>query len=133
MSGTKSGGKRAAAANKAKDPDFYKKIGALGGRISRGGYFSAGYVDSEGRTGPELAAIQGAKGGRASRRGKTPPLTPEQRQAVVQDLLADKGPATIAYERGIKVTQIYRLARTLRETKPAKKSLRQWLSEKVGL
>ena len=32
MAGTKAGGMKAAAANKAKDPDFYAKIGAKGGQ-----------------------------------------------------------------------------------------------------
>ena len=35
MAGTKAGGKKAAAKNLAKDPNFYAKIGAKGGRISR--------------------------------------------------------------------------------------------------
>ena len=37
MAGTKEGGKKAAAKNLAKDPTFYAKIGAKGGRISRRG------------------------------------------------------------------------------------------------
>lgn len=32
MPGTKAGGAKAAAKNKANDPDFYRKIGSLGGR-----------------------------------------------------------------------------------------------------
>ena len=35
MAGTKAGGMKAAAKNLAKDPNFYAKIGAKGGRISR--------------------------------------------------------------------------------------------------
>ena len=35
MAGTREGGKKAAAKNLANDPDFYKRIGAKGGRISR--------------------------------------------------------------------------------------------------
>ena len=61
MAGTKEGGKKAAAKNLAKDPSFYAKIGAKGGRLGRTGGFAAN---------PELARIAGAKGGRISRRKK---------------------------------------------------------------
>ena len=61
MAGTKAGGLKAAAKNLAKDPKFYAKIGAKGGRNGRTGGFAAN---------PELARIAGAKGGRISRRGK---------------------------------------------------------------
>lgn len=61
MAGTKEGGRKAAAKNLAKDPNFYAKIGAAGGRNGRTGGFAAN---------PALARIAGAKGGRISRRGK---------------------------------------------------------------
>lgn len=61
MAGTKAGGQKAAAKNLAKDPNFYAKIGAKGGRNGRTGGFAAN---------PELARIAGAKGGRISRRRK---------------------------------------------------------------
>lgn len=61
MAGTKAGGQKAAAKNLAKDPSFYAKIGAKGGRNGRTGGFAAN---------PELARIAGAKGGRISRRKK---------------------------------------------------------------
>jgi general stress protein YciG len=61
MAGTKAGGLKAAAKNKAKDPNFYAKIGAKGGQNGRTGGFAAN---------PELARIAGAKGGRVSRRRK---------------------------------------------------------------
>lgn len=62
MAGTKEGGKKAAAANKAKyGSDFYAKIGAKGGKLGRTGGFAAN---------PELARVAGAKGGRISRRKK---------------------------------------------------------------
>lgn len=62
MAGTKAGGAKAAATNKAKHgDDFYKRIGAIGGRLGRTGGFAAN---------PELARIAGAKGGRISRRRK---------------------------------------------------------------
>lgn len=62
MAGTKEGGRKAAMKNLAKDPNFYAKIGARGGKNGRTGGFAAN---------PELARIAGAKGGRISRRKKT--------------------------------------------------------------
>lgn len=59
MAGTKEGGKKAAQKNLANDPEFYKKIGAKGGKLGRTGGFHANR---------ELARIAGAKGGRISRR-----------------------------------------------------------------
>jgi uncharacterized protein len=70
MAGTKAGGQKAAARNLAKDPNFYAKIGAKGGRNGNTGGFAAN---------PELARIAGAKGGRISRR----------RKAVVVQVVAD--------------------------------------------
>lgn len=62
MAGTKEGGKKAAATNKAKyGKEFYAKIGAVGGRKGHTGGFAAN---------PELARIAGAKGGKISRRTK---------------------------------------------------------------
>lgn len=62
MAGTISGGKRAAQRNKQRHgADFYARIGAQGGKKSRGGGFAANR---------ELARAAGAKGGRVSRRGK---------------------------------------------------------------
>ena len=61
MAGTKAGGKLAAEKNLARDPDFYAKIGAKGGRNGRTGGFAAN---------PDLARVAGAKGGRISRRKK---------------------------------------------------------------
>ncbi len=63
MAGTKTGGKAAAATNKAKyGADFYAKIGAKGGALGKTGGFFANR---------ELARTAGAKGGRISRRSKT--------------------------------------------------------------
>jgi len=61
MSGTVARGKRAAAKNLANDPDFYKKIGKIGGENGKTGGFASNH---------ELARIAGAKGGRISRRRK---------------------------------------------------------------
>ena len=60
MAGTIDGGKKAAKKNMERDPDFYKKIGAKGGRNGHTGGFAANRA---------LARIAGAKGGRKSRRG----------------------------------------------------------------
>lgn len=60
MAGTKAGGQKAAATNMARHgKDFYKNIGAIGGRNGTTGGFAAN---------PELARVAGAKGGRISRR-----------------------------------------------------------------
>ena len=63
MAGTKAGGQKAAATNKARHgKDFYAKIGAKGGTMGHTGGFAANR---------ELARLAGAKGGRISRRTKT--------------------------------------------------------------
>lgn len=61
--GTKEGGKAAARTNRKKyGKDFYKRIGAIGGRNGNTGGFAAN---------PDLARIAGARGGRISRRRKS--------------------------------------------------------------
>ncbi|MDB5169877.1 MAG: hypothetical protein JWN82_273 [Candidatus Saccharibacteria bacterium] len=62
MAGTAQGGRLAAEKNKQKDPDFYKRIGAMGGRAGHTGGFAAG---SAGR---RRASVYGAIGGSKSRR-----------------------------------------------------------------
>ena len=65
MSGTRSGGLKAREANlKRHGKDFYKRIGAIGGRNGRGPEYKGGFAAN-----PALARIAGAKGGRISRRG----------------------------------------------------------------
>lgn len=67
MAGTKAGGQKAAATNKARHgSDFYAKIGSKGGKNGNTGGFAAN---------PELARIAGAKGGRISRRRKVTDAT----------------------------------------------------------
>ena len=62
MAGTPDGGKLAAQKNKSKyGPDFYARIGAMGGKKGRTGGFYANR---------ELARLAGQKGGRISRRTK---------------------------------------------------------------
>jgi general stress protein YciG len=65
MSGTPDGGKQTALTNKQKDPDFYKKIGALGGAVPHP------ETRPWGRD-PEAAREAGRKGGSMSRRKMTP-------------------------------------------------------------
>lgn len=60
MPGTKIGGLKAAETNKKNNPDFYREIGAIGGKKGRTGGFYANR---------ELARIAGKKGGEA-RRGR---------------------------------------------------------------
>lgn len=61
MAGTKAGGRKAAATNKAKyGKDFYARIGQMGGKLGHTGGF---YVNRE------LARTAGQRGGRISRRG----------------------------------------------------------------
>ena len=81
MAGTKAGGLKAAAANKAKHgEDFYKRIGAKGGKLGHTGGFAT--VNKNGEH--VLAKLAGAKGGKISKRGpatkpnkpRTPKLKP---------------------------------------------------------
>lgn len=59
MAGTRTGGIKARDKNTANDPEFYRRIGAIGGRNGHTGGFAANR---------KLARIAGAKGGRMSRR-----------------------------------------------------------------
>lgn len=62
MSGTASGGKRAAITNKQKyGNDFYARIGGIGGKATGAKGFALN---------PELARSAGQKGGKKSKRGK---------------------------------------------------------------
>lgn len=66
MAGTLKGGRAAAKTNKALyGKDFYRRIGAMGGKKGHTGGFAAG------EAGRERARKYGAIGGRISRRGKT--------------------------------------------------------------
>ena len=61
MAGTKAGGIKAAATNRAKSgAEFYARIGQKGGQNGHTGGFAANRA---------LARIAGAKGGRLSKRG----------------------------------------------------------------
>ena len=70
MAGTKIGGQKAAATNKAKHgPDFYARIGRMGGAKSGNGGFASEKIGRDGLTGAERAKVAGKKGGTISRRG----------------------------------------------------------------
>ena len=61
MSGSKIGGRKASRTNRERyGEDFYKKIGAIGGRNGHSGGFSYN---------PALARVAGSKGGSKSKRG----------------------------------------------------------------
>jgi len=72
MSGTKLGGQKAALKNLANEPDFYKRIGTIGGRNGRSGGFATD-IDctcSIIRGAHFKRQCAGKKGGRISRRKK---------------------------------------------------------------
>jgi general stress protein YciG len=78
VSGTIDGSRRAAETSKARHgADWFKRIGQLGGQISRGGGFAKN---------PELARTAGSKGGKATR--KTRVMYPE-RWKKVNDISAE--------------------------------------------
>lgn len=60
MAGSVTGGKKAAQKIKQRDPDFFKKIGAIGGKRGTTGGFAAAT--------PEQRREWGRKGGKASKR-----------------------------------------------------------------
>lgn len=70
MSGTTIGGKRASITNiKRYGKDFYRRIGAKGGRNGNTGGFASDKIGEDGMTGRERAIVAGRKGGLVSRRG----------------------------------------------------------------
>lgn len=72
MSGTKEGGRKTALTNKRKyGADYYKNIGAEGGKLGRTGGFASLKISEDGMTGPERAVVAGVKGGRISKRGSS--------------------------------------------------------------
>ena len=71
MSGTVTGGRKARDKNLARDPNWYSKIGKIGGKLGRTGGFASEYTGHDGLTGKERARVQGAIGGKLSKRGKS--------------------------------------------------------------
>ena len=71
MAGTVAGGKRAAAKNILRyGEDFYRRIGARGGKNGHTGGFASQTIGRDGLSGRQRARIAGAKGGHISRRSK---------------------------------------------------------------
>lgn len=69
MVGTKAGSIKAVATIKAKHgKDFWKRIGASGGRASGTGGFASNVVGADGLTGRQRASIAGKIGGSRSTR-----------------------------------------------------------------
>lgn len=70
MAGTKAGGLKAAATNKAKYGDnFYSNLGKMGGRNGHTGGFASDKVGKDGLTGRQRASLVGRDGGRNGKRG----------------------------------------------------------------
>jgi general stress protein YciG len=70
MSGTRIGGLKARDKNIAKDPDFYRKLGKIGGVRGTTGGYASNKIGKDGLTGPERSKISGKLGGTISRRKK---------------------------------------------------------------
>lgn len=70
MAGSRDGGLRAAKTNyKKHGSDFYKRIGAMGGRNGHTGGFASDKVGKDGLTGRQRASLVGKDGGRNGKRG----------------------------------------------------------------
>lgn len=67
MAGTKEGGLKAAESNTRRDPDFYRRIGAIGGKKGTTGGFASDKVGKDGLTGRQRARLVGRKGGLISK------------------------------------------------------------------
>jgi len=71
MSGTKTGGLKAKQKNVERHgADFYKRIGALGGKQGKTGGFASELIGADGLTGRESARVAGSQGGKLSKRPK---------------------------------------------------------------
>lgn len=68
--GHRLGGLRTAERLKASDPDYYAKIGAIGGVKGKTGGFASDKVGLDGLNGRQRAVLAGQAGGTISRRGK---------------------------------------------------------------
>lgn len=70
MSGTLDGGLKAAKTNYQKHgSDFYRRIGAMGGRNGHTGGFASEKVGKDGLTGRQRASLVGKDGGHNGKRG----------------------------------------------------------------
>lgn len=99
MSGTKAGGLKAAAANKARHgEDYYARIGANGGRNGHTGGFAADR---------DLARIAGAKGGMISRRGEARRWFDENEDRITMMLNDGLSYEQIASKLNVKIGRVY--------------------------
>lgn len=96
MSGTVSGGRKAAKTNMERyGKDYYAKMGKKGGENSRNGGFACKKKGKDGLTGPERAKKVGQIGGLISRRGpakegtKKPTKKPVKKTAPKRNPLVD--------------------------------------------
>ena len=71
MAGDKSGGVKAKETNLKRNPNFYKEIGAKGGKNGTTGGFASALVGDDGMTGRQRAKVVGIFGGRKSKRGSS--------------------------------------------------------------
>lgn len=69
MAGNCEGARKTVKKILARDPDFYKRIGQIGGRKGHTGGFACTEVGEDGLTGAERAKVVGAKSGKISKRG----------------------------------------------------------------
>lgn len=69
MAGTVIGGAKARETNLKNDPDHYRRIGAIGGKLSKSGGFASQKTSPDGRTGQDRARAAGLIGGKRSKRG----------------------------------------------------------------
>lgn len=101
MSGTKEGGAKAAATNKARHGDgFYARIGAMGGRNGTTGGFASDVIGKDGLTGRERAKIAGAKGGSISRRGSAKKSSGKSSAVLTREKLEKRQEAIKTPEHG---------------------------------
>lgn len=71
MAGTSQGGLKAKKTNYQKHgSDFYRRIGAMGGRNGHTGGFASDKVGKDGLTGRQRASLVGKDGGHKGKRGR---------------------------------------------------------------
>lgn len=109
MSGTVTGGRKAAATNKELyGKEFYQRIGRIGGERGHTGGFASN---------PELARIAGAKGGRVSKRGSG--------SSTVKKIEPRRETIISLYEEGKSIPQIAKRFKISQET------LRRWARDNI--
>lgn len=116
MTGTKEGGRKAAATNKLiYGEDFYARIGAKGGsRSTPYGGFGSKKIGPDGLTGLQRASIVGVKGGHISRRNEAQQWYEKNKFNL--EALEESGYSNseIAHKLGISVNKLYYINKTYR-------------------